>query len=161
MAMNSLALSTNNLSAQLSAKLDVAGGKVLQVVRATDVTSRVTTSTSYVDVTGMAVTITPQKATSSILIVATAYFQTSSASAAYSTIQITDSSNTAISGSQAVDVGLNSSTANFNQLVLVGWATPGSVASVTYKLRFKTPAGTCTLNNSTQTGQVLAIEVSA
>ncbi len=44
----------------------IAGGKILQVVRATDSTSRSTTSTSFVDVTGMTVTITPQDQTVSL-----------------------------------------------------------------------------------------------
>jgi hypothetical protein len=70
MAINGLALGTNNISAQLATKLDVAGGKILQIVRATDSTNRSTTSTSFADVTGMSVTITPQKSTSSILVLA-------------------------------------------------------------------------------------------
>ena len=42
----------------------VGGGKVLQVVRATDSTQRTTNNTDWEDVTGMSVTITPQKSNS-------------------------------------------------------------------------------------------------
>ncbi len=42
----------------------VGGGKVLQVVRETDSSLRTTNSTSFVDVAGMSVTITPQKSDS-------------------------------------------------------------------------------------------------
>jgi hypothetical protein len=53
------------------ADANMPSGSVLQVVQATPKTDGfTTTSTSYVDITGMSVTITPQSATSKILIIA-------------------------------------------------------------------------------------------
>jgi hypothetical protein len=45
-------------------------GSILQVISATKTDGFTTTSTSYVDITGMSVTITPKSATSKILIIA-------------------------------------------------------------------------------------------
>ncbi len=51
-----------------SALTGISGGKVLQVVSTTKTDEWSTTSTSYVDVTGLSVTITPTSATSKILV---------------------------------------------------------------------------------------------
>ena len=146
-------------------------GKVLQVVRATDTTNRSTTSTSFVDVTGMAVTITPQKSTSNIIILASAALSiiTTSGNDYYGYTQITDSSNTPISGGQAAIIGAdNFSSALFSvfvwhQLSIFAWDVPGSTAAKTYKMRFRTDGSSVSINfdNSTRTGQMFAIEVAA
>jgi hypothetical protein len=59
---------TSNGSAWVSSALPA--GSVLQVVSATKTDGFTTTSTSYVNITGMSVTITPKSATSKILIIA-------------------------------------------------------------------------------------------
>ena len=134
-------------------------GKILQVVRATDSTDRNTTSTSFVDVTGMSVTITPQKATSSIMIIAA--FRSISDTSTSAQYSITDSSNTALSGAQTVTIGDN--TSSFRTMAtLVAYVSPATTSAVTYKLRFKVEAaGTVRVGNSAATGQLFAIEVSA
>jgi hypothetical protein len=138
--------------------LPIAGGKVLQVVRATDTTNRTTTSTTYVDVTGMSVTITPQKSTSAVILVAVVSFAGSSS---YGALQITDSSNNAISGAQENFLG-DGSVAIQTTMNIWGYATPGTTSAVTYKLRTKTfLAGTVQIKNGEATGQLYAIEVSA
>jgi hypothetical protein len=58
---------TGDLGDLLDAKLNISGGKILQVVSATDNTATSTTSTSYVT-TGLSATITPTSATSKVLI---------------------------------------------------------------------------------------------
>ena len=160
MSINGLALGTNNISAQLATKLDIAGGKVLQVVRATDTTDRDTSSTSFVDAS-ISVTITPQKSTSSIIVINT-FATLVAANPGSHVTQITDSSNNAISGAEQFDfivAGLNPAIS----VNAIGYATPGTTSAVTYKLRFKTrsPAFFVRLVNSAQTGQMFAIEVSA
>jgi hypothetical protein len=168
MAINGLALGTNNISAQLATKLDIAGGKVLQVVRATDTTDRTTTSTSYVDVTGMTVSITPQKNTSAILLIATGNVRVVAAAAATAagSLRITDSSDNAISGAENMQIesqGSASPIDKYDSLFISGYATPATTSLVTYKLRFL-KIGTTTeisLLNSANTGQLYAIEVSA
>ena len=49
----------------------IAGGKVLQVVGATSSTEQSTTSTSYIDITNITVSITPSATTSKVLILYT------------------------------------------------------------------------------------------
>ena len=145
----------------------VNGGKILQVVRATDTTNRSTTSTSYVDVTGMSVTITPQKSDNAVLILtfADGVATGSSGSSAYGRLAITDSSNNAISGAQDNRFGTNVATtgAHFAMAVLVAYATPATTSAVTYKLRFQVDSANITLQlrNATTTGQMYAIEVAA
>lgn len=164
MAINSLAISTNNFSAQLATKLNIAGGKILQIVRATDTTQRTTTSTSFVDLTGMSVTITPQKNTSAILILGTGRFRAESTTAVqtFGFVQITDSSNVAISGSEELLFGSESPENTFFPLAIFAYATPATTSAVTYKMRIKANSGvTVNVENNLSTGQIYAIEVSA
>jgi hypothetical protein len=144
------------------------GGKVLQVVRATDVTDRSTTSTSFVDVTGMSVTITPQKSTSAIIVMGTGMIsKLITTDNLISEFLLSDSSNNTISGAQLTFFGTVNVTGTgtrefYSPIIIIGYATPATTSAVTYKMRFKTSsAGTVSLLNSTQTGQMFAIEVSA
>jgi hypothetical protein len=144
----------------------VPSGSILQVVRATDTTQRSTTSATYTDVTGMAVTITPQRSSSAVLIVASCNVTNLQTVADFSRLQITDSSNNAISGAEEADFGAFNytvtGTAQFAaQMTIIGYVTPGVTSAVTFKLRFRTPAGTVRVNNDVQTGQMYAIEVAA
>jgi len=145
--------------------LTAEGGKVLQVVRATDTTNRSTTSTSFVDVTGMSVTITPQKSTSAIIILVSAVGSSSGGSTSSLTnFQITDSSNNTISGAQGMLLGAVNNTMNNQVCVsLIGYATPAALSAVTYKVRFRSEStgSTSSMRNAENTGQLYAIEVSA
>jgi hypothetical protein len=150
-------------------KLDIAGGKILQIVRATDSTVRSTTSTSYVDATGMSVTITPQKNNSAIILIAACLVgANSSTDQTESRYQIADASDNATSGTEGLFVGTNNltgtGTRNFRQyLTLIGYATPATTDPTTYKLRFRAGVSTTTalVFNADATGQMYAIEVSA
>jgi hypothetical protein len=59
---------SGDLGDLLDDKLDVAGGKILQVISAFKADVFTTTSTSLVDVTGLTATITPSSATSKIIV---------------------------------------------------------------------------------------------
>lgn len=159
---------TGDLGDLLDAKLNLAGGKILQIVRATDATSRSTTSTSFVDVTGMSVTITPQKSTSAVLVISTANWGVSwgSGSTGFGNFQITDSSNNTISGAERLIVGANGvgfTGELFGLFTLFGYATPATTSAVTYKLRFYSQSAAITVSsrNELVLGQMYAIEVSA
>jgi hypothetical protein len=162
-------LASSDLGAQLGSKLPIAGGKILQIVRATDSTLRTTTSTSFVDVTGLSVTITPQKSDSAILINALFHSEsyTTALNDAYGRFQITDASNNAISGAEDNFVGIVGATRSGTLSVLdavsmIAWATPATTSAVTYKLRFRTVASVETALQNTRTrAQIFAIEVSA
>lgn len=152
------------LGTALDSKLPIAGGKILQIVRATDTTQRTTTSTSFVDLTGMSVTITPQKNTSAILILGTGRFRAESTTAVqtFGFVQITDSSNVAISGSEELLFGSESPENTFFPLAIFAYATPATTSAVTYKMRIKANSGvTVNVENNLSTGQIYAIEVSA
>jgi hypothetical protein len=135
------------------------GGKVLQVVRATDETNRTTTSTSFVDITGMSITITPKKTTSAILLLAFYQHQTSGSSV-YPSVGFSDSSNNILEGNYDSGVGTSSGDLYVMQSI-ASYASPATISAVTYKLRFKTNSGTLTVRNATRTGQLYAIEVAA
>jgi hypothetical protein len=138
------------------------GGKILQVVRATDSTQRSTTSTTFVDVTGMSVTITPQKSDSSILIIVNALANsTRTSNNTLSRFVITDSSDNVLGGGPWVLAG----TGPVMELpiTLITLNTPATTSATTYKLRFRSEAAdiTTSLQNSNAAGQIYAIEVSA
>ena len=146
-------------------------GKILQVVRATDSTNRTTTSTSFVDVTGMSVTITPQKSTSKILVVSS--FNCLSINSTDNNFrvmaQITDSSNNPLVGAEQATVGLRNITrsttfAQFRSVsTIIGYDEPSTISATTYKVRFKINDPNCsfTIENDALTGQIFAIEVAA
>lgn len=146
-------------------------GKILQVVRATDSTNRSTTSTTFVDVTGMSVTITPQKSDSAILIVVTfgSQINVTSGSSIVGYYQITDSSNNAISGAQETHIGsfsMSGSGAVYGSntaATLIGYATPATTSATTYKVRFRADSGATAWcrNASGSSGQIYALEISA
>ena len=149
--------------------LKAEGGKVLQIVRATDTVERTTTSTSFVDAS-ISVTITPQKTTSDILIISTAWLITfwSTGDDGRGNLQITDNSNIALSGAQTTTFGTSNLSGTATRqtntsAILLGRSAPAVLTPVTYKLRFKSEsANTSTrLSGATQTTQLYAIEVSA
>jgi hypothetical protein len=149
------------------ASVAAGGGKVLQVVRDTDTTERTTTSTSFTDVTGMSVTITPTSATSTILLIAAFSVTVSRAAtgAGYGRYQITNSGNTAISGAESNFSG-DSLTGGINlrnAITLIAQDSPNTTSATTYKLRFASDSSdvTNTIKNTESTGQLYAIEVGA
>jgi hypothetical protein len=135
------------------------GGKVLQVVRATDTTQRSTTSTSFVDVTGVSVSITPTSATSSIWIIVSAALEAVN-STNYAAFQITDSSNTALSGAESSFLG-----SAINQIpgFLSAYVAAANTSARTYKLRFKVDNASTTakVRGEQSTTQIFAIEIGA
>ena len=153
-------LAAQDLNDTLASKLDVAGGKILQIVRATDGTARSTTSTSFVDVTGLLVTITPQMNTSAILLIFTGQAESSAATASFA---ITDNSNNDISGAERANLRISTYTVDqITPVILIGYSTPATTSATTYKVRFRnTSGGTTTLEGSVVTSQLYAIEVSA
>ena len=157
-----------DLAEDIEAVLAVGFGKVLQVVRATDTTNRSTTSGTYADVTGMSVTISPQKSDSAVIILASfdIFVSDFTGSQVQCDLQITDSSNNAISGAQRTRIensGPTGATYWAGHQNLVAYATPATTSAVTYKLRFRvlTANDLLDIRNAESTGQMFAIEVSA
>jgi hypothetical protein len=143
------------VSLALAEHIDDFGGKVLQVVRATDATDRTITSSSLVDISGLTVTITPQKNTSAVILISTLQVFTGTGLAR---LTIADSANNPISGAQDA---LQSSTNIYYYTTLVAYATPATTSAVTYKVRGRTAAGTLSIFGTNSASQMYAIEVSA
>jgi len=138
------------------------GGKILQVLQTekTDITS--TTSTSYGDITGMSVAITPSSASNKILV--TAVFKAVGTSVVY--LVLTRGDNTIIlQGDAAGGVGGgtqergsvsiyngggSSGEAHYGSQMdtVMKLDSPNTTNAVTYKLRWKVDTGTAYLNRN-------------
>lgn len=117
------------------------GGKVLQVVNVINNTFAQSTSTTYAD-TGLTATITPTSATSKVLVLVT---QDIGKSNTNSTINLkVMRGSTSIVGSQAVELGLYTSTLmemySFNYPFTV-LDSPATTSATTYKTQFAVRAG--------------------
>jgi len=145
------------VSLALANHIDDSTGKVLQIVRATDATTRTTTSTTFVDAS-LSVTITPNLTTSIILLIHVVQARPQNATGGMRT-QITDTSNSAIAGAE--NLGADSGAVFIIQTGF-GYATPATTSPVTYKVRFRAnTGGTAEFTNSSNVAQLFAIEVAA
>lgn len=145
----------------------LSSGKILQVVRATDTTNRTTTSTSFVDVTGMSVTITPARSTSNLIIIASFVVDAYVGAETNGRFRITTSANVALSGAEAVEMGNRNGPTSFESratMLIMGYVAATDTTSRTYKLQFQsqyTSSTTVRVKNADSTGQMYAIEVAA
>ena len=136
-------------------------GKILQVVRATDGTARLTTSTSFVDAS-ISVTITPTSADSDVMLIWSANKDNSGGTTERGNFQITDSSNVAISGAENHKIGDAGADNTHQTFTIIGYDSPATTSATTYKGRFhSTAGGTSTRLNDAATGQLFALEISA
>jgi len=141
----------------------VAGGKIVQVVRATDSTARSTSSTSFVDAS-ISVTITPTSASNDILLIWSGNAVLGGGSSLRrGFLQITDSSNVAIEGAESTTLGINTNVSNYAGFALIAFDSPATTSATTYKGRFKAEtSGSTDLNSSgASIGQMFALEISA
>jgi hypothetical protein len=147
--------SVTNLTSDLASKLDIGGGKIVQIVRDTDSLQQTTTNTSFVNVPGVSVTITPTLSTSAILLIAT--YVPSPLSQTQS-VRITDTSGNPISGAENAFATLDMINSAYT---LVAYATPATTSATLYKLMFRTltAGGTARIQGDFMTTQLYAIEV--
>jgi hypothetical protein len=135
--------------------------RILQVVRATDSTNRSTTSGSLVDAS-ISVTITPTSASNDVLLIWSSRVAAAGGNPEVGQLAITDSSNVGISGAESCHFGNGSTDDTYNTMVLVGFDSPATTSATTYKGRFGAFApATVTIQNSNNTGQLIAMEISA
>lgn len=140
------------------------GGKIRQVVRATDTTTRSTTNTTATD-TGITVTITPQQSTSAILLIfmGRGYVNRTGTGDERCELYVTDNSNNILGGPFQFGQLLSPGNLHFFPITLIGYNTPATTSATTYKIRFNAVAASSSvvIQNASATSQFYAIEVSA
>jgi hypothetical protein len=137
-------LTFNNSTTQASA------GVVLQTVSVTKTDSFSTTSTSFVNITGLTVTITPKFSTSKILVLYSVYATiTSSASQTYELNLVRNS--TAINTNSSVGSTYRAYSSSIYNLIPVSSAyldSPATTSATTYLFQIKSASGDPALVNS-------------
>jgi hypothetical protein len=134
-----------------------AGGKVLQVVTATDGTQRSTTSTSFVTGSNtLSVSITPSSASNKVFLVATSTAKgAAGVSGSYYTIfrgatNLTDNN------------GFNRINSDIEGTMSMSYLdSPSSTSALTYQVYFRLSggSGTCFLNSESVLGSITAFEI--
>ena len=146
------------------------GGKVLQVVSVTKVDVFTTTSTSFVDVTGLTVSITPSATSSKILIMST--FQAGNSGNTTDFFNLVRDSTALAQGTggstNATAVAAPGPTPSLLDTVSISnLDSPATTSATTYKIQMKVAAGTGTVGRrglDTAVGvssNILVMEISA
>jgi hypothetical protein len=138
------------VSLALANHIDDTGGKVLQVVSVTKVDAFTTTSTSFVDVTGLTASITPSATSSTILVLAKIAVNPRSNSGA-STRLLRGA--TVIGGGTAVGSRFSAMSGFYVNTIFgtgdvstIFMDSPASNANQTYKIQVRVGAGTLGVN---------------
>jgi len=139
------------------------GGKINQVITATDVTQRTTTSTSFVTGSNtLSATITPSASDSKIFIIASSSGQNNTASAySYYTLY-RDATNLgdATDGMTVVQQEAGSNNVKFS-IALSNLDSPASTSAIVYQLYMRCGSGTAVLNSEGVLGSITVMEVLA
>jgi len=142
----------------------IPGGKVLQVVSTTSSTAQSTTSTSYVDVTGLTVSITPSSASNKILVMYNdaAYIQKGTGIATgYGQWQILRDS-TALSVKEFIQRDGVSGQDHYNAfpMSIIYLDSPSSTSSLTYKVQMKNgDSATVASQYRNELGTIIVMEI--
>jgi hypothetical protein len=136
------------------------GGKVLQVLTATDSTARSTTSTSFVTASNtLSVDITPSATSSKIFITASFEADSNSSARGFWTIY-KDSTNLGhTNGMFSVFSGAGSLDGSSGSLTFLD--SPSSTSELTYAVYMKTNGTTCSMNANTVKGSIVVMEIGA
>jgi hypothetical protein len=129
-------------------------GHVVQVLQDTKTDSTSTTSTSFTDISGLAVSITPKAASSKILVTYSVNMSTDDANFAYLRL-MRDSTAIIVGDASGTRVQVTSQYYSENNEGNVGGRSftfldsPNTTSQVTYKVQFRcATAGTTTINKS-------------
>lgn len=137
--------------------VNAAGGKVLQVLSTTKTDTFTTTSSSYTDLTGLSVSITPSSTTSKVLVVADIEGASTSATtnsiggyqilrdATAIGIGTTAGSRSSSTGQISTRLANNLNMASSSKTVL---DSPNTTSAITYKVQVKVFAGTLYINRT-------------
>jgi len=142
--------------------------RIMQVV-STNVTARSfsTASTSFVDLTGLSLSITPQSATSTILLYCSVGGGSNNVGAGFAYLQFVRNSTAVGNGNECSFLAVNitgDQPANASNLFI---DSPALTSAITYKMQIKVPSGTWFLNRRGSTdlyngnSVLMAMEISA
>lgn len=129
--------------------------KVLQVVQTVKTDTFTTSSSSYVDVTGLSATITPSSASSKVLAIFTVQGQGTNGAGIAMLASLRDSTLIGVgdaAGSRS-RCSANLYTANNDVMESASWAvldSPNTTSAVTYKVQMRAPSSTTIYLNRTQ-----------
>ena len=138
------------------ASAGAAAGQIIQVITATDSTSRSTSSTSFVTGSNtLSVSITPAASANKVFVICTVEVGVASAGATFLTI-FRDSTNL---GNTNGMLALGGSVRDGGNGTISVLDSPSSTSAITYQLYFKTNATTGYLNANTVKGSITAFEV--
>ena len=133
------------------------GGKVLQVLSATDVTTRSTTSTSFVTASNtLSVDITPSATSSKIFIQTSFEVLTNSGARGFWTIykDSTDLGDT--NGMASIDQSVDGGSVSMTFL-----DSPNSTSELTYAVYIKTNGTSCSMNANNTKASIVVMEIGA
>ena len=147
---------------RLDASLVGGGGKVLQVITATDSTKRTTSSTSYVTASNtLSIDITPSSTSSKIFLIGSiSVYQTNGNAAPHLT---TYRDSTELSGGTSLG-GFRAGDGNQNMMFspITHLDSPSSTSQITYQIYIKTGNGsTISFNEDSDTSTFTAFEIGA
>ena len=134
----------NNLSiSAVTALPSGVGGKVLQVVNATDSTERSTSSGTFVTASStLTLSITPSSASNKIFVICSTFIQPQgSGNDTYITLY-----------RNSTNLGATNGTLTFLD-------SPATTSATTYEFRMKVSAGTSYINANSTTGSITAVEI--
>ena len=135
-----------------SAWVDLGAGKILQVLSTTKTDTFTTTSTSFTDVTGLSVTITPSSASSKIYITGSIKIASNGTATNAVFMRLLRNSTAIALGDAAGSripsyTGTGTSAASMDAAALDFLDSPATTSAVTYKIQLQTNvAGTVALN---------------
>ena len=147
---------------RLDASLVGGGGKVLQVISATDSTQRTTTSTSFVTASNtLAANITPSASSSKVLILVNSTCYNSASGYTYYTI-FRDSTNVASNSSvNELTAQYGISGTNISPLSIKFLDSPNTTSQITYQAYMKVQNSTGYFNVNGNTGSIILMEIGA
>ena len=155
-------ISDGGVLKRLDASLVGGGGKVLQVISATDSTQRTTTSTSYVTASNtLTANITPSATSSKVLILVNSTCYNSASGYTYYTI-FRDSTNVASNSSQdelTAQYGISGT--NISPLSIKFLDSPNTTSQITYQAYMKVQNSTGYFNVNGNTGSIILMEIGA
>jgi len=157
-------LAAADLNDTFAAKLNLAGGKVLQVVHASYSTTTTNNTLSYAD-TGLTATITPSNATSKVLVIVTqaGVERTSGNNDSHLLLRLLRGATTLTTFETLVGYTATSLSINLGTQGITWLDSPATTSATTYKTQFASSIAGITqrVNAENATSSIVLMEVSA